>query len=103
MSANIFLLQSPGGLEWVLIILVVVLLFGGKKIPELMRGLGKGVSEFKKGVKDIEDETKNDGEKKKWHIQDLCPSAPSLERHQLSLSYPVWWNNAVHASLQDYP
>ena len=42
------------GYEWVLIALAVLLLFGGKKIPELMKGLGKGISEFKKGKKDIE-------------------------------------------------
>ena len=48
------LLAMPGGSEWILILLVVVLLFGGKKIPELMRGLGKGIREFndaKDGVK----------------------------------------------------
>jgi sec-independent protein translocase protein TatA len=38
---------------------VVLLLFGGAKIPELMRGIGKGVSEFKKGVRDVENEIKN--------------------------------------------
>ena len=38
----------------ILIVLVVVLLFGGKKIPELMKGLGKGISEFKKGKNEIE-------------------------------------------------
>ena len=43
------LLFTMGGTEWLLIALVVLLLFGGKKIPELMRGLGKGMSEFKKG------------------------------------------------------
>jgi len=43
------LLFTMGGTEWLLIALVVLLLFGGKKIPELMKGLGKGVSEFKKG------------------------------------------------------
>ncbi len=43
------LLFTMGGSEWLLIALVVLLLFGGKKIPELMKGLGKGVSEFKKG------------------------------------------------------
>jgi len=58
------LLFSLGMPEIILIALAILLLFGGKKIPELMRGLGKGVSEFKKGVKDIEDEIKNDGEKK---------------------------------------
>ena len=50
--------------EIVLIALIVLLVFGGKKIPELMRGLGKGVSEFKKGVKDFETEIKDDVEKK---------------------------------------
>jgi sec-independent protein translocase protein TatA len=42
--------------EWVIIALVVLLLFGGKKIPELMRGVGKGVRSFKEGVKGVEDE-----------------------------------------------
>lgn len=41
----------PGGSEWILIIVVVLLLFGGKKIPELMKGLGSGISEFKKASK----------------------------------------------------
>ena len=37
----------PGGAEWIIIIIALLILFGGKKIPELMRGLGKGVREFK--------------------------------------------------------
>lgn len=41
-----------GGKEWIVIILVVLLLFGGKKIPELMRGLGSGLNEFKKATRD---------------------------------------------------
>jgi sec-independent protein translocase protein TatA len=45
--------------EWVIIALVVLLLFGGKKIPELMKGIGKGVKSFKDGVKGIEDEIKD--------------------------------------------
>ena len=53
------LLFTMGGTEWLLIALVVLLLFGGKKIPELMRGLGKGISEFKKG-KDEEATKKED-------------------------------------------
>ncbi|MFS8082250.1 MAG: twin-arginine translocase TatA/TatE family subunit [Ginsengibacter sp.] len=40
------LLTMPGGSEWILILLVVLLFFGGKKIPDLMRGIGKGVREF---------------------------------------------------------
>jgi len=45
-----------GTWEWVIIAVVILLLFGGKKIPELMKGLGKGVRNFKDGVKGIEDE-----------------------------------------------
>ena len=41
-----------GGKEWIVIVLVVLLLFGGKKIPELMKGLGSGLNEFKKATKD---------------------------------------------------
>ena len=43
-----------GPWQWVIIGLVIVLLFGGKKIPELMHGLGKGVKSFKAGMKDAE-------------------------------------------------
>lgn len=44
------------GWEWIIILLVVLLLFGGKKIPELMRGLGKGVHSFKQGVEEAKRE-----------------------------------------------
>jgi len=44
--------QIPGGFELVLILLVVLLLFGGKKIPELAKGLGQGIKNFKNSVKD---------------------------------------------------
>ena len=40
------MLALPGGTEWIFILLAVVLLFGGKKIPELMKGIGKGVRDF---------------------------------------------------------
>jgi sec-independent protein translocase protein TatA len=36
----------PGGMEWVLIVIAVLILFGGRKIPEFMRGLGRGIREF---------------------------------------------------------
>lgn len=45
-----------GGQEILLILLVVLVLFGGKKIPELMRGLGKGVKEYKNAVNDLDSE-----------------------------------------------
>ena len=44
------------GWEWIIIALVILLLFGGKKIPELMRGLGKGVHSFRKGVQEAKAE-----------------------------------------------
>lgn len=46
----------PSGSEWVIIALLILLLFGGKKIPELMKGLGKGVKSFKEGVNEAKEE-----------------------------------------------
>ena len=46
-----------GTWEIIIIVLIVLLLFGGKKIPELMKGLGKGVKSFKDGVNGVEDES----------------------------------------------
>lgn len=40
------MISMPGGTEWILIILAVLILFGGRKIPEFMRGLGRGIREF---------------------------------------------------------
>ncbi|MBI1223058.1 MAG: twin-arginine translocase TatA/TatE family subunit [Bacteroidetes bacterium] len=46
----------PGGMEWVLIILAVVLVFGGRKIPELMRGIGQGIREFQDAKSNVKKE-----------------------------------------------
>jgi sec-independent protein translocase protein TatA len=54
-------LAIPGPASVALIVVVVLLLFGGKKIPELMRGLGSGIKEFKDATK--EDEQLNEGKK----------------------------------------
>jgi sec-independent protein translocase protein TatA len=51
-SLSIFLGFMPGGSEWIVIILAILLLFGGKKIPELMKGIGSGIKEFKNAAKD---------------------------------------------------
>lgn len=63
------ILGIVGAPEIVVILLVVLVLFGGKKIPELMKGLGKGVKEYKKAVNGIEDEVnevaKDEGGKQK--------------------------------------
>ncbi|MHB1050857.1 MAG: Sec-independent protein translocase subunit TatA/TatB [Bacteroidota bacterium] len=49
-----------GTQEIILIVLVVLIFFGAKKIPELMKGLGKGVSEFKKGMNEVQNELNKD-------------------------------------------
>ena len=49
----------PGGWEWILILIIIILLFGAKKILELMRGLGSGVKEFKKASNVEEDKENN--------------------------------------------
>ena len=63
----ILLLGLPGGAEWILILLAILLLFGGRKIPELMRGLGRGIREFndaRSSIKsEIEDGMKEDDRK----------------------------------------
>lgn len=53
---NTFLLSMPGGSEWILILLVVLLFFGGKKIPDLMRGIGRGVREFNDAKTNVKNE-----------------------------------------------
>ena len=63
MDIMLLFIQKMGIWGIVLIVLVILLLFGGKKIPELMRGLGKGLNEFKnasKGESESEDEEKKD-------------------------------------------
>ncbi|MBQ7791840.1 MAG: twin-arginine translocase TatA/TatE family subunit [Rikenellaceae bacterium] len=56
--------MALGTTEIVLIVLAVVLLFGGKKIPELMKGVGQGVRSFKDGMKDVEKEINATDDKK---------------------------------------
>jgi len=52
-------LYIPGHWELIVIAVVIILLFGGRKIPEMMRGLGTGIREFKKGVRDDDDKPKS--------------------------------------------
>lgn len=64
-----------GAPEIIFIVLIVLLLFGGKKIPELMRGLGKGVRSFKEGMNDIEGEIKRPLDTPQQSQQPQQPSA----------------------------
>jgi len=59
---NNILLGFMGGYEVIIVLVIIVLLFGGRKIPELMRGVGKGIKEFKAGTKEAD--AKNVDEKK---------------------------------------
>lgn len=67
MTSTLLFLGNLGSTELVLIFLVVLLLFGGNKIPELMRGLGRGIREFNSAKNSVEDEIRQgmrDAEKK---------------------------------------
>ena len=55
----------PGGSEWILIVLAVLILFGGRKIPEFMRGLGKGIREFNDAKDNVKKEIEDGITKKK--------------------------------------
>ena len=59
------MLGGVGAQEILLILLIIVLLFGARKIPEIARGLGKSMSEFKKGLKDVDEEIKKEEEPEK--------------------------------------
>jgi sec-independent protein translocase protein TatA len=61
-----------GGWEWVIVLLAVLLLFGAKKIPELARGLGTGIKEFKKATKEVTDEIEN------AQVQTPPPAKPAV-------------------------
>jgi sec-independent protein translocase protein TatA len=63
MTLGILLIFGLGTTELLLIALVVLLLFGGRKIPELMKGLGKGVKSFKDGIDGMEEEIKKPADK----------------------------------------
>ena len=56
---NVMFATFLSGWEWIIVVLAVLLLFGAKKIPELARGLGQGIKEFKKATREVSDEIHN--------------------------------------------
>ena len=57
MNVSTILFGAPGPSEYLLIAIIIIILFGGKKIPELMGGIGKGIKEFKKATSDDDSES----------------------------------------------
>ncbi len=53
-------MSFPGGWEWILIFVVLLLLFGAKRLPDLAKGLGKGILEFRKAAKEVTDEIRKE-------------------------------------------
>jgi sec-independent protein translocase protein TatA len=57
---NLILLSMPGGSELILILLIVLILFGAKRIPEVAQNLGKGIREFKRSMREVQSEIESD-------------------------------------------
>ncbi|MBC8315711.1 MAG: twin-arginine translocase TatA/TatE family subunit [Bacteroidales bacterium] len=73
----IILVFGLGTTEIILIVLVVLLLFGGRKIPELMRGVGKGVKSFKDGIAGMDEDLKEKDKSKKPADKKDAPKNPA--------------------------
>ena len=78
---SVFLFGMHGGSEWIFIILAIVLLFGGRKIPELMKGIGKGIREFKDAKENVKSEIE-EGMKEKDKDQELRELRQQLQQKQ---------------------
>ena len=86
----VLLLSMPGGSEWILILLVVLLFFGGKKIPDLMKGIGRGVREFNDAKAHVKDQIE-EGMKEK----DVIPPGQQVPNQQVPPSQTVIPNQQV--------
>lgn len=79
---TMFGLFNLGGSEIILILALVLILFGAKKLPELAKGLGQGIKEFKKATRDVTDEVHNAMEETPPPAKPLPPSNPQAETRQ---------------------
>lgn len=75
-----------GGWEWVIVILAVLIFFGARKIPELARGLGQGIKEFKKATREVTDEIHNAAEEKPVAPKKSVTDSPSQSGQTVSQS-----------------
>jgi len=82
---SFYLLSMPGGSEWILILLVVLLFFGGRKIPDLMRGIGRGVREFNDAKTNVKNEIEagmSDKDKKEQELKVQQAQASQMQQPQ---------------------
>ncbi len=67
-KTNLLLVGMPSGFEWVIVLFIVLLLFGSTKLPQLAKGLGQSIKEFKKSSRDGEEEAKPAADAKKPEV-----------------------------------
>src|SRR5438132_12737437 len=79
---NMFALVTPGPTEWVLILVIVLVLFGAKKLPELARSLGQSMNEFRKAREEFDKELHRAGEDLKGTPQNTQPVKPGQQAPQ---------------------
>lgn len=97
---NVMFAGMIGGWEMVLILAVVLVLFGAKKLPELAKGLGTGIKEFKKATRDVQDELTNamdDSQSQRRYVSQNS-TTPSTEQHTPSTSVPATSTPAANPS-----
>jgi len=85
---NVMIAGFLGGWEWVIVIMAVLLLFGAKKIPELAKGLGTGIKEFKKATREVTDEIQNAPAETTAKTTQPAPPAPSRADLPVAQSIP---------------
>ena len=76
MFTNLFI-GMPGGSEWILIVLAILILFGGRKIPEFMRGIGRGIREFNDAKTNVKKEIEEGMSETEVKASSTTPTRPS--------------------------
>ncbi len=90
-----FALVTPGPTEWVLILVIVLVLFGAKKLPELARSLGQSMNEFRKAREEFDKELHQAGQDLKTAPQNTQPFQPGQPVQQIQPAQPVQTAQAV--------